>query len=177
MSGAMPLDRMLRGNHFLPMSIRIILLGLFISAASVFTTTFAKADNAQDAYANGDYKAAMQLWKTQAHTGDVVAMFGIGDLYLLGEGVPKDHAEAAKWYRRAAELGYGRAQSYLGAMYRNGDGVPQNKDEALRWYHKAADQNIPAALNALGDMYLNGEGVPKSESEAMKWYQKLHDAN
>ncbi len=31
-----------------------------------------------------------------------------------GEGVPQDYAEAAKWYRLAAEQGYATAQTILG---------------------------------------------------------------
>ena len=47
-------------------------------------------------------------------------------MYLLGEYVPKDSAEAVKWFRLAAEQGDAQAQFQLGVMYDMGLGVPQN---------------------------------------------------
>jgi uncharacterized protein len=41
-------------------------------------------------------------------------------MYATGEGVPKDDAEAVKWFRKAAEQGHAKAQFNLGAMYDNG---------------------------------------------------------
>jgi TPR repeat protein len=35
-------------------------------------------------------------------------------MYLNGKGVPKDDAEAVKWFRKAAEQGYADAQYDLG---------------------------------------------------------------
>ena len=37
-----------------------------------------------------------------------------------GEGVIKDYAEAVKWYRKAADQGYGDARYNLGLKYGNG---------------------------------------------------------
>jgi TPR repeat protein len=39
------------------------------------------------------------------------------------KGVKQDAAEAVKWYRKAAEQGYARAQFNLGLMYAEGKGV------------------------------------------------------
>ena len=39
-----------------------------------------------------------------------------------GIGVPKNDAEAVKWFRLAAEQGLARAQHNLGLMYANGTG-------------------------------------------------------
>ena len=40
----------------------------------------------------------------------------------------KDYSEAEKWYRKAAEQGFARAQDNLGWMYYKGYGVQQNYD-------------------------------------------------
>ena len=42
---------------------------------------------------------------------------------MLGNGVPKDDAEAVRWYRLAAEQGNAEAQFELGYMYDQGDGL------------------------------------------------------
>jgi len=39
------------------------------------------------------------------------------------EGVAKDEVEAVKWYRKAAEQNYAKAQYDLGFCYYNGEGV------------------------------------------------------
>jgi TPR repeat protein len=61
-------------------------------------------------------------------------------MYQNGQGIPKDDAEAIKWYRKAADQGYAEAQTYLGTMYQDGQGVPKDDVEAVKWYRKAADQ-------------------------------------
>ena len=65
--------------------------------------------------------------------------------YAHGQGVPKDDAEAFRWYREAADQGYAKAQYVLGWMYYHGQGVPQDYAEAFRWFRKAADQGDKAA--------------------------------
>ena len=46
--------------------------------------------------------------------------------YDLGDGVPRDEAEAVRGYRIAADQGYAEAQFSLGAAYRDGAGVPKD---------------------------------------------------
>ena len=84
----------------------------------------------------------------------------------------KDHAEAAKWYRKAAEGGVVDAWNNLGVCYQNGHGVEQNYAEAAKCFRKAAERGIPAALTNLGVCYQNGRGVEKNYAEAAKCYRK-----
>ena len=49
----------------------------------------------------------------------------------------QDYAEAARWYRKAAEQGNAIAQTNLGTMYFQGQGVPQDYAEAVRWCNLA----------------------------------------
>jgi len=59
-------------------------------------------------------------------------------MYGEGRGVPQDYAEAARWYRRAAEQGDAQAQYNLGLAYARGEGVTQNAVEAHMWFNLAA---------------------------------------
>ena len=52
--------------------------------------------------------------------------------------MPKNAAEAVKWYRKAAEQGDAEAQYNLGVMYDKGEGVPKNNVEAYKWFNLAA---------------------------------------
>jgi TPR repeat protein len=99
-----------------------------------------------------------------------------GQLYFCGRGVPKDYAEALKWYRKAADQGHALAQNSVGACYgRGGYGVPQDCAEAVKWYRKAAEQREAYAQNNLGACYANGEGVIRDHVEALKWYRRAAD--
>ena len=57
--------------------------------------------------------------KVKAEKGDAKAQTLLGIFYQLGAGVPKDDAEAVKWYRKAADQGYATAQFNLGVIYAN----------------------------------------------------------
>ena len=99
----------------------------------------------------------------------------LGVKYDNADGVPKDSAEAVRWYRKAAEQGVALAQLSLGVKYDYGDGVPKDSAEAVKWYRKAAEQGVASAQLNLGVKYDNGDGVPKDSAEAVKWYRKAAD--
>ena len=86
--------------------------------------------------------------------------------------MPRDYAEAAKWYRKAAEQGDVDAQYNLGDMYRYGLGVSQDYTEGVKWYRKAAEQGHVIAQYNLGNLYRYGQIVPRDYAEAAKWYRK-----
>ena len=67
-----------------------------------------------------------------------MAQYNLGAKYDDGTGVPKDDAEAAMWYHKAADQGDADAQNNLGVMYQNGEGVPENTVEAYKWFSLAA---------------------------------------
>ena len=99
----------------------------------------------------------------RAKSGDANAQLLLGVSYAEGHGVPKDDAEAVKWFRKAADQGFAEAQHILGMMYAKGRGVPEDDAEAVKWYRKAADQGHARAQYMLGNMYANGEGVPQDD--------------
>jgi TPR repeat protein len=70
-------------------------------------------------------------------------------MFDTGRGVAQDDAEAARWYRLAAEQGHAGAQFNLGIMFANGRGVGQDDAEAARWYRLAAEQGHADAADAL----------------------------
>ncbi len=65
------------------------------------------------------------------------------DYAYNGEGVPQDYAEAVRWYRKAAEQGYARAQVVLGTMYESGRDVPHDHVQAHTWFNLAASSFPP----------------------------------
>ena len=108
--------------------------------------------------------------KADAEQGFATAQFKLGYMYATGEGVPKNDAEAVRWFRMAAEQGHAWAQYNLGVMYAKGHGVPKNDAEAVRWFRMAAEQGHAWAQYNLGVMYSTGEGIPKDYVQAYAWY-------
>jgi len=117
----------------------------------------------------GDSQALEQL-RTLATGGEAVAQYNLGLIYENGPGVPRDYAEAMRWYRLAAGQGLVSAQYNLGYMYANGQGVPQNYVEAARWFREAADQGESRAQYSLGALYAGGHGVPQDFVYAHMWF-------
>jgi hypothetical protein len=60
-------------------------------------------DDAEQAYASGDYKTAFALWLPLAEQGSARAQMNIARMYEKGEWVAQDSAQAGEWYRRAAQ--------------------------------------------------------------------------
>ena len=62
--------------------------------------------------------------------------------------LPRNYAEAAKWYRLAAEQGDAHAQFNLGAMYSSGRGVPKDLITAYMWFDLSATRDMQAAAGS-----------------------------
>jgi clan AA aspartic protease (TIGR02281 family) len=112
----------------------------------------------------------MKWARKAADQGLAGAQFSLGSMYLAGEGVPQNYAEAMKWYRKAADQGDETAQLDVGVMYRDGKGVPENYAEAMKWLRKAADQGNETAQLDVGSMYENGQGVLQDYVQAHMWF-------
>ncbi len=99
----------------------------------------------------------------------------LGLQYATGDGVSRDCSEAVKWFRKAAALGYDRAQNNLGVCYDRGTGITENDEEAAKWFRKAAAQGNAEAQYNLGTCYEHGRGVKADTAEAVKWYRAAAD--
>jgi TPR repeat protein len=119
-----------------------------------------------------DFGRALDAYRTLAEQGDRNAELYLGLTYDLGQDVPRNVTEAARWYRKAAAQGSGSAASNLGVIYFNGDGVPKDDVEAASWFHAAANRGCASAQYDLGRLYRRGDGVSRSDAEAAAWLEK-----
>lgn len=94
---------------------------------------------AQQAYAEGDYAAALLEWQALAESDHAHSQLMIGSLHFNGEGVAQDQVEAARWFRQAADNGSADAALQLAQMYADGKGVAQDPAVAQYWRSKAAE--------------------------------------
>src|SRR5690242_20553391 len=96
----------------------LALLFLFVMAP-----TLVFADPREDAYAafkRKDYDTALKIWRPLADQGDPDVQSNLGALYSCKKCGTQNFAEAAKWYRMAADRGEWVSQWELGQMYRKG---------------------------------------------------------
>lgn len=84
--------------------------------------------------------------RRQAMYGDDSAAFTLGMAYEVGNSVPQNCVEAARWVTLAAEAGDAAAQYNLGLRYHVGDGVGANQAESEKWLRKAARKSRQAKL-------------------------------
>ena len=125
-----------------------------------------------DSYSQlGNEKESCRWEQMAAQNGNAVAQGILADAYEMGFcGLPKDYAQAAVWWRKAAVQGDSMAQDSLAHLYYIGQGVPQDYSKAADWWRKAAEQGVDTSQYDLGQCYAIGQGVPKDDSEATGWF-------
>ena len=127
------------------------------------------------AYDRAEYTTALKELVPLAEAGNAKAQYRLGKMANLGQGVPPDKKEAAKWFHLAAQQGLAEAQGALGYLCLVGEGVSQNNDLALKWTRKAAEQGDAAAQFNLSVMHGEKFGIRKNSAESLKWLRKAAD--
>jgi TPR repeat protein len=79
-------------------------------------------------------------------------MNNLGLMYMKGEGMPRDYAEARRLFEQGIALGSDACMNGLGALYNEGDGVPRDPRTARQWFEKAAALGNPEAKQNLKGM-------------------------
>ena len=139
-----------------------------------------------------DYTRAFRLYNLAAAEGHPAAQFHLGMLYSTGNGIPYRakrgiggfsnlkrayNVEAAEWYKKAANNGYGEAAFYLGNLYAAGSNdLRQDYKLALNWYQKADALGNIDALNNLGYLHDEGLGTRRDRAKAREFYTRAAEA-
>ena len=102
-----------------------------------------------------------------ADLGDARAMLAMGNGYYWGNfGLPRDHAAALRFYRRAHRAGALQGTVGVAKMALKGEGAPRNTSEALEHYRAAAERGSADALNGLGYLYFYGDDADAAAEDA-----------
>lgn len=100
----------------------------------------AQAGNAEAAFLAaeaGDYTTAMAQWNSLAEAGNPEAQFNLGLMYHSGLGGRINEHEAVRWYKKAAQNGYPKAQEFLAIAYREGwFGLTRDINKANYWLNQ-----------------------------------------
>ncbi|HUE45797.1 MAG TPA: hypothetical protein VMO81_06045 [Aestuariivirgaceae bacterium] len=86
-----------------------------------------------------DREQAVALYEQAAAAGNINAMHNLAVLRIDASG-RRDYAQAASWFRKAAERGLKDSQFNLAVLYERGLGVARNPENAVFWYSLAAVQ-------------------------------------
>jgi len=90
-------------------------------------------------------------------------------IYEEGSGLAADLAQAARWYRKAADHGNRLAQNNLGHLFEKGAGVHPDIVEAIRLYKLAADQGEVMAWQNLARVYAGASSLSPDNNVAYFW--------
>ena len=104
----------------------------------------------------------------------VQAAQALGVLYLLGQGVPRDPDEAAKWLRKAAELGSSGAQATYAQALAKGRFNPRITEPApvAEWFEQAALQGDRFGIYNYAVCLADGFGIEKDEAKAAELFRQ-----
>ncbi|KAH8682220.1 hypothetical protein BX600DRAFT_505831 [Xylariales sp. PMI_506] len=94
----------------------------------------------------------------------------IGRMWLRGEGMKQNFANARKWFERGIEHGDAQSQWGMGVMYLHGYGVSQSISRATELLKAAADKEWNAAQVTLGALHLD-RGAPDDVKIANHYFE------
>jgi TPR repeat protein len=122
-----------------------------------------------------DDTTAQHWFQKAADKGVPAAYLELGLSYLVSdEGLPIDHAAAAKWLKLAVvhqdtPRQEAMAEEALASLYEEGQGVDRDPKQAFALYSKAAELDNAKAKLGLGELYNDGEGVTKDLAKSYMW--------
>lgn len=112
-------------------------LGFLLLGSLACAESSAAFERGVIARAGGDHASAAFHFLEAAEAGHPPAQRELGRLYLLGNGVERSGAQAARWLQRAAEKGDAEAMLLVGRLYAQGELVEASRIRARYWLEKA----------------------------------------
>ena len=160
------------------MARKTILLSIsLIFFLNVLAPTFANTlEQAISDFQNGDYKNAQDTWQDLANNDDPDALFNLGQLFHLGQGVVFNETKAAEYFLSAAEMGHTAAQRELANIYFFSSGTPEHQTAAIAWWQQAAAAGDGRSQYILGVLFFTGDLVPQNMALGFAWTLLAIDA-
>lgn len=95
----------------------------------------------------------------EPETYKLYAMVNLGICYLLGRGVPRNHAEAHRLFDLAHKGGVLEGTAYLGKMKQKGWYLLRDLVGAKKLFEHCVEKELPMGYTCLGVVYFKGYGV------------------
>jgi len=101
----------------------------------------------------------------------------LAQLYLNGDGVPRDDVKAFYLVSGASTAGDIDAKELLGRLYAEGRGVRRDDELATSLFRAAVDGGSVPALTDLGQMIEAGRGTKADPDAALDYYERGMDSD
>ena len=154
----------------------VIFAVILVALAAAAPAARADFRDGVKAFRAAEYALAHAEWMPLAEAGNPPAQYNVGILFQYGLGVAKDFAEAARWYRLAADNAHPNAQAKLGYLLARGFGVAKDFAASARWFREAAEQGVADAQFNIGVMYATGSGIEYDAVQGLMWLNLAHGA-
>jgi len=145
----------------------LALCALFVWCYSVAASA-GKLDSAIDAYQQGNYQQAFELFEPLAERDNANAQFYLAVMYNTGKGIAPDLDQAVTWLQRAAESGHAESLYLLGKFYAAGHGVERDIGTTRKLWIRAGNKGVLEAQAGLAQFYASGG----EWTRAVKWWRK-----
>lgn len=124
-----------------------------------------------------DLPEAFKCYKYAAlHHKDPEGYMKLAKCFLDGLGVEKDLRKAAKYYKRAGELGITEACVIYGRLCeRNDEGLEENPLDSVTFYKKAIEKDNVEAMICYSNLFKRGFGVKKNNKKAAQYMRMAYE--
>jgi TPR repeat protein len=127
---------------------------------------------------NAAVKQQAASWFAKAAAGgDADAQNQLGNLYYLGQSVPKNMAKAGGLYQQSAAQHFARGETNMAECYVMGDCGPHDPAKAIPLLKDAVAQNDRYAEDEYGWLLQNGIGTQEDDQQAAYWDQRASAQN
>lgn len=115
-------------------------------------------------------------WHEKAAAGSIpVSSHFLAECFEQGIGRPTDLAQAAHWYKKAAELGHHMSLCSLADLYMSGTGVDKAPKKALDLCLQAVEKGAIPAEVKVGRYLIEGDESIRDPEAAYTWFLRAAD--
>lgn len=141
---------------------------LSASNKNVLCAKLVKTYDAEHSKMDANQDWAAFICELAATSGNVHAMYEMGQRRMEGKGCYKDIEKAIRYYEQAANKGNQEAMLALGEIYLNSLLGHFDEPKAIEWFTKAYESGNRVAKEKLGYFYINGIHVKKNKKLGKK---------
>ena len=125
-----------------------------------------------EAFANGEYETAANIWLIEAYEGSTDAQFNLGVMYIEGKGVEQSRDEAVFWFTKAAQQGHREAQYNLGHLLLEEREDPEKIKQAIEWWRQSSVNGFAIAQYNYARALFYGVGTDKDIVTSKTWFDR-----
>lgn len=126
----------------------------------------------QGVHRAADPAAAARYYEQAAAHGHLISLCSLAELYVAGEGVPKDPMKGLSLCHQAAQKGVKPAQVRLARFLLDGVAGKPNYAQALQILQGTAETDYPEAQFLLARMLRDGQGIKPDLARAAMWFER-----